>query len=85
MPIIGPSLSVGPDPQNPWWTDYFSYIVANDVVPDQYTWHLLDYIDKETNDMRFSVKAMADFYTSTGAPSRPYCVNEYISTYKLGF
>lgn len=60
-----------------------NYIVANNVAPDQYAWHLLDSTTNPANDLKFSVATMDQFYASTGAPRKSYTVNEYISGYYL--
>lgn len=60
-----------------------NYIVANNVAPDQYTWHLLDSTTNPSNDMKFSVATMEGFYSSARAPRKGYSVNEYISGFDV--
>lgn len=80
MPIIGPSLAWVPHPNDAWWSEFMRYIVANNVVPDQYTLHILGPSDDPNNDMQWTSFAMDQFYRTTGAPRRPYSVNEYINS-----
>lgn len=56
------------------------FIANNNVAPDQYTFHILGPSTDRLNDLEWTVQAMNDFYRSTGAPSRPFCVNEYINS-----
>jgi len=55
------------------------YIVANNVVPDQYTWHLLGSASNANVDLQANVVTMNNFYSQYNAPSRLYSINEYIN------
>lgn len=80
VPLIGPSLAWAPTADDVWWADFMQYIDDNDVVPDQYTFHILGPSDDYINDMQWSSYAMDYFFRETGAPRRSYSVNEYINS-----
>lgn len=56
------------------------YIVAQSVVPDQYTWHILGAATNPNADLQANVLTMNSFYTAYNAPRKPYCINEYINS-----
>ena len=39
MLLVGPSSAGQPSTSNSWWVAFVKYVVANKVVPDQWTWH----------------------------------------------
>ena len=55
------------------------YIVAQNVIPDQYTWHILAAATNPVSDLQVNVVTMDSFYARYGAPRRSYCINEYIN------
>ena len=80
VPLIGPSFAGQPSTSNAWWSDYMSFVAKNNVAPDEYTWHTLGSSTDPVNDVQNNVATMKSFYSSTGAPSKGYCVNEYINS-----
>lgn len=56
------------------------YIVAQNVVPDQYTWHILGPANDPVADLQNNVVTMDSFFARYGAPKRSYCINEYINS-----
>ncbi|KAH9222795.1 hypothetical protein DL95DRAFT_502219 [Leptodontidium sp. 2 PMI_412] len=80
VPLIGPSYAGQPHSDNPWWTEFMQYIVAQNVVPDQYTWHILGPANDPVADLQNNVVTMDSFFARYGAPKRSYCINEYINS-----
>ncbi|WP_234045021.1 RICIN domain-containing protein [Streptomyces adelaidensis] len=70
--IVGPSISKTPNSSNTWWTAYLTYVKANNVAPDIYSWHALP-SDPVTDVARADSTLAAAGLTNT----RPYQVNEY--------
>lgn len=71
VPIVGPSSSGAPSPSNSWWTAWLQYVVQNNVVPDQYTWH------DEPGDIAVDQANFATLRSKYNAPSKPVNINEY--------
>lgn len=77
--MLGPTLAFRPQPSNPWWTSFLAYIVANDTVPDWYTWHLEGITTQLDNDLFDNELELPPMLAAAGAPERQYCVNEYLN------
>ncbi|MFF4138479.1 RICIN domain-containing protein [Streptomyces mirabilis] len=70
--IVGPSTASQPNASNTWWTAYLSYVKANNVAPDIYSWH------DEPGDPVTDVGRADSTLTAAGLTnSRPYQINEY--------
>ncbi|MFE2569870.1 hypothetical protein [Streptomyces mirabilis] len=70
--IVGPSTASQPNTSNTWWTTYLSYVKANNVAPDIYSWH------DEPGDPVTDVGRANSTLTAAGLTnSRPYQINEY--------
>src|SRR5581483_2838333 len=69
--IVGPSYAGQPNTGS-WWSAYMSYVKANNVVPDIWSWH------DEPGDPVAGANAMNSLLSSYGLTNhRPYQVNEY--------
>lgn len=69
--IVGPSSASQPSSSNSWWTQWLQYIVANKVIPDQYTWH------DEPGDVATDVANLTPLLAQYKAPSKQININEY--------
>ncbi len=70
--IVGPSLAGQPDSGNSWWTTYLSYVKANNVAPDIYSWH-----DEPGDPVTDVGRANSTLATAGLTNTRPYQINEY--------
>lgn len=71
VPIVGPSSASQPSTSNSWWTTWIQYVVSNNVIPQQYTWHD-EPGDPETD--YYNLQAVLQQYN---APQRQININEY--------
>ncbi|KAH8193549.1 hypothetical protein TruAng_012284 [Truncatella angustata] len=79
LPLVGPSLAAPVTRSHAWWSAFFPYVIEQDVIPDEYTFHLLRNIADVSNDLAYTQAAMNSYYKNVGVPVRPWCVNEYIN------
>ncbi|KAE9575043.1 hypothetical protein CGMCC3_g8951 [Colletotrichum fructicola] len=77
--MIGPSLSLPPTEENTWWSNFLSYVAANDSVPDLYTWHHIEALDNPANDLQNSLVTFSNMRSAAGAPEKPININEYLN------
>lgn len=70
--IVGPSSATPPDPSNTWWTSFLSYVKANNVAPDIYSWHAIPH-----DPVTAAANANATLATAGLTNTRPYQINEY--------
>lgn len=71
MLIVGPSSASQPSTSNSWWTTYIQYVVSNNVIPEQYTWH------DEPGDPGTDIPNLNTLLAKYNAPSRQININEY--------
>ncbi|WP_405975775.1 RICIN domain-containing protein [Streptomyces sp. NBC_00988] len=70
--IVGPSIAGQPNSSNSWWTTYLTYIKANNVAPDIYSWH------DEPGDPATDVGRANSTLAAAGLTNtRAYQINEY--------
>jgi len=70
--IVGPSTAGGPSPSSTWWNNYLTYVKANNVAPDIWSWH------DEPGDPVSDAGNLNSMLASNGLTNtRPYQVNEY--------
>jgi hypothetical protein len=70
--IVGPSIAGQPNSSNTWWTTYLTYVKANNVAPDIYSWH------DEPGDPATDVGRANSTIAAAGLTNtRPYQINEY--------
>lgn len=70
--LLGPTLANSPDASNTWWTNYLSFVKANDSIPDQYVWHIEGGGDLEVDQAAFS-----SLLTTYGLTSKTINIDEY--------
>jgi hypothetical protein len=70
--IVGPSMAGQPTSSNGWWNTYLSYIKANNVAPDIYSWH-----DEPADPVPGAASANATLASHGLTNTRPYQINEY--------
>ncbi|KAL6407778.1 glycoside hydrolase family 39 protein [Ilyonectria robusta] len=78
LPIPGPSLSLPPAEDNTW-SNFLSYVAANDTTPDYYSWHHIEALDNEANDLQNSLPTFDTMRVAAGAPEKPININEYLN------
>ncbi|PNP61369.1 hypothetical protein FNYG_13852 [Fusarium nygamai] len=71
VPLVGPSSAGQPSTSNSWWVAFVKYVMANKVVPDQWTWH--DEPGDPAND-HGNWQALRQQYN---APDNQVNINEY--------
>ncbi|WP_405884547.1 RICIN domain-containing protein [Streptomyces sp. NBC_01136] len=70
--IVGPSTAGQPNSSNSWWTTYLTYVKANNVAPDIYSWH------DEPGDPATDVGRANSTLAAAGLTNtRAYQINEY--------
>lgn len=69
--LVGPSSAGQPSSSYAWWTTWLQTVVANNVIPDQYTWH------DEPGDVAKDIANLQPLLAQYKAPSRPININEY--------
>lgn len=69
--ISGPSSAGQPSVNNGWWTAWIQRVVADDTIPDQYTWH------DEPGDPAVDNNNFKAVLQQHNAPSRTVNINEY--------
>ncbi|MFD5462590.1 RICIN domain-containing protein [Kitasatospora sp. NPDC127059] len=70
--IVGPSSATPPGSSNTWWTTFLSYVKANNVAPDIYSWHAIPH------DPVLAVSNANSTLAAAGLTNtRPYQINEY--------
>ncbi|KAF9876517.1 hypothetical protein CkaCkLH20_05925 [Colletotrichum karsti] len=77
--MIGPSLSLPPTEDNTWWSNFLSYVAANNSAPDLYTWHHIEALDNPANDLQNSLATFNNMRSAAGAPEKPVNINEYLN------
>jgi hypothetical protein len=77
MLITGPSLANQPVSSNTWWTSWLQAVKTNNVVPDQYSYHLEGATTAEDNDLQTTNQTLGALLTQYGLPSRQININEY--------
>ncbi|KAF4422268.1 hypothetical protein CFRS1_v001431 [Colletotrichum fructicola] len=65
--------------ENTWWSNFLSYVAANDSVPDLYTWHHIEALDNPANDLQNSLVTFSNMRSAAGAPEKPININEYLN------
>ncbi|MFC1436507.1 RICIN domain-containing protein [Streptacidiphilus sp. N1-3] len=70
--IVGPSMAGQPTSANTWWNTYLSYIKANNVAPDIYSWH-----DEPADPVPGAASANSTLASHGLTNTRPYQINEY--------
>ncbi|MFE9428834.1 RICIN domain-containing protein [Kitasatospora sp. NPDC006697] len=70
--IVGPSSASQPASGNSWWNTYLSYVKANGVAPDIYSWH-----DEPADPVPGTASADSTLAAHGLANTRPYQINEY--------
>ncbi|OLZ74819.1 beta-xylosidase [Streptomyces sp. IMTB 2501] len=70
--IVGPSMAGQPTSSNTWWTTYLTYVKANDVAPDIYSWH-----DEPADPVPGVASANTTLAAAGLTNTRPYQINEY--------
>lgn len=56
-----------------------SYVAANDTAPDYYSWHHIEALDNEANDLQNSLPTFDKMRVAAGAPEKPININEYLN------
>ncbi|KAJ0107087.1 hypothetical protein J7T55_006967 [Diaporthe amygdali] len=77
--MIGPSLSLPPTEDSTWWSNFLTYVAANNSAPDLYSWHHIEALDNPTNDLQNSLVTFNNMRSTAGAPERPVNINEYLN------
>ncbi|MET7451919.1 RICIN domain-containing protein [Streptomyces sp. NPDC005574] len=70
--IVGPSIAGQPNAANTWWTTYLSYVKANNVAPDIYSWH-----DEPGDPVVDAGRADSTLAAAGLTRTRAYQINEY--------
>jgi hypothetical protein len=70
--IVGPSTASQPNSSNAWWTTYLTYVKANNVAPDIYSWH-----DEPGDPVTDVGRANSTIAAAGLTNTRPYQINEY--------
>ncbi|WIM93008.1 RICIN domain-containing protein [Actinoplanes oblitus] len=70
--IVGPSTAASPSTGNTWWANYLTFVKANNVAPDIWSFHNLP------GDPVATSNTLAGMLDSRGlAHPRPFQINEY--------
>ncbi|KAF4341545.1 glycoside hydrolase family 39 [Fusarium beomiforme] len=69
--LVGPSSSSQPSTSNNWWVAFVKYVVDNNVVPDQWTWH------DEPGDAANDYNNWGALRQQYNAPDSQVNINEY--------
>jgi hypothetical protein len=69
--ISGPSYASQPNTDNDWWTNWVQRIVADQTIPDQYTWH------DEPGDVANDIPRWTAIREQYNLPDREININEY--------
>lgn len=69
--ISGPSYAGTPDTGNDWWTNWAARIVADNTIPDQYSWH------DEPGDVAVDMPQFDSIQQQYSLPDREININEY--------
>ncbi|KAF7557750.1 hypothetical protein G7Z17_g362 [Cylindrodendrum hubeiense] len=59
--------------------NFLSYVAANDTAPDYYSWHHIEALDNEANDLQNSLPTFDRMRVAAGAPEKPININEYLN------
>ncbi|WP_232246691.1 RICIN domain-containing protein [Kitasatospora mediocidica] len=70
--IVGPSMAGQPTSANSWWNTYLSYVKADNVAPDIYSWH-----DEPADPVPGTASAGATLAAHGLTNTRPFQINEY--------
>ncbi|MFJ9631832.1 RICIN domain-containing protein [Streptomyces sp. NPDC101175] len=70
--IVGPSIAGQPNSSNSWWTTYLTYVKANSVAPDIYSWH-----DEPGDPVTDVGRANSTLSAAGLTNTRAYQINEY--------
>ncbi|KAF2224101.1 glycoside hydrolase superfamily [Elsinoe ampelina] len=73
LKISGPSLSQPASTSATTWQQWTSYVAANDLIPDIYSWHQL----VTSQDPASNLQAFESLRTQNNLPVRPIDINEY--------
>lgn len=68
---MGPSSAGQPSLNNGWWNNWLQYVVNNNVIPDQYSWH------DEPGDPEVDVPNFQAMVQKYNAPEKQININEY--------
>ncbi|KAF5240632.1 hypothetical protein FANTH_9483 [Fusarium anthophilum] len=69
--LVGPSSAGQPSTSNSWWVAFMKYVMANKVVPDQWTWH------DEPGDVANDHGNWQTLRQQYNAPDNQVNINEY--------
>jgi hypothetical protein len=75
--VVGPSIANKPGSANSWWTTFLSYVKANNVAPDIWSWH-----DEPGDPVGETAAANSTLAAAGLSNTRPYQINEY-ATYSM--
>ncbi|KAB8542082.1 hypothetical protein FH972_025545 [Carpinus fangiana] len=70
-------LSAQPTQTNSWWTDWLSAVQMNNVIPDQYSWHIEGNINDPIDDLGTNNSTLTEMLCNYGLPARQANINEY--------
>ncbi|KAF4498443.1 glycoside hydrolase family 39 [Fusarium agapanthi] len=70
-PLVGPSSAGQPSTSNSWWVAFVKHVMANKVVPDQWTWH------DEPGDVANDHNNWQTLCQQYNAPDNQVNINEY--------
>ena len=76
MLISGPTLATQPTESDTWWTSWLSAVSSNNIVPDQYVWHLEAY-GSANDDIQINNATFGQMLESRNLPQRQVNINEY--------
>ncbi|KAH0278744.1 hypothetical protein KCU91_g2243, partial [Aureobasidium melanogenum] len=69
--ISGPSYAGTPNTGNDWWTNWAARIVADNTIPDQYSWH------DEPGDVAVDIPQWNSIQQQYSLPDKEININEY--------
>ena len=75
--ISGPTLAAPPSTTNTWWTNWLKAVASNNVIPDQYAYHLEYGLTNPNNDPQNSNATLNSLLSTYKLPQRQINVNEY--------
>ncbi|MFE2427861.1 RICIN domain-containing protein [Streptomyces sp. NPDC059373] len=70
--IVGPSIAAQPSSSNTWWNTYLTYVKANNVAPDIWSWH-----DEPGDPVTDVANANTTLASHGLTNTRAYQINEY--------
>jgi len=70
--LLGPTLANSPSASDTWWTNYLSFVVSNDSIPDQYVWHI-----EGGGDLATDQATLSTLLNTYGLPEKTINIDEY--------